>query len=99
VKRRNGRPDWLGQNGKLKSGVVLLGTDADGKVTLLAAVTSDLLSRISADDLAKAMAPVVGGRGGGKPDLAQAGGKDPEKIEAALAAGVARAKEKLAAPA
>ena len=85
--------------GKLKSGVVLLGTDADGKVTLLAAVTSDLLSRVSADDLAKAMAPVVGGRGGGKPDLAQAGGKDPDQIEAALAAGVARAKEKLAASA
>jgi alanyl-tRNA synthetase len=85
--------------GKLKSGVVLLGTDADGKVTLLAAVTADLLSRVSADDLAKAMAPVVGGRGGGKPDLAQAGGKDPERIEAALAAGVARAKEKLAASA
>ena len=85
--------------GKLKSGVVLLGTEADGKVTLLAAVTADLVSRVSADDLAKAMAPVVGGRGGGKPDLAQAGGKDPEKIEAALAAGVARAKEKLEASA
>ncbi|MFN7988759.1 MAG: alanine--tRNA ligase [Thermoanaerobaculia bacterium] len=85
--------------GKLKSGVVLLGTEAEGKVTLLAAVTSDLLSRVSADDLAKAMAPIVGGRGGGKPDLAQAGGKDPEKIDAALEAGVARAKEKLGAPA
>ena len=85
--------------GKLKSGVVLLGTEAEGKVTLLAAVTSDLLARVSADDLAKAMAPVVGGRGGGKPDLAQAGGKDPEKIDAALEAGVARAKEKLGGPA
>lgn len=85
--------------GKLKSGVVLLGTDAEGKVTLLAAVTADVVSRVSADDLAKAMAPVVGGRGGGKPDLAQAGGKDPEQIEAALAAGVARAKERLAASA
>ena len=85
--------------GKLKSGVVLLGTDADGKVTLLAAVTPDLLPRVSADDLAKTMAPIVGGRGGGKPDLAQAGGKDPERIDAALEAGLARAKERLGATA
>ncbi|HQN10121.1 MAG TPA: DHHA1 domain-containing protein, partial [Thermoanaerobaculia bacterium] len=85
--------------GKLGSGVVLLGTESEGKVTLLAAVTSDLVARVSADDLAKTMAPVVGGRGGGKPDLAQAGGKDPEKIEAALSAGLARAKERLAASA
>jgi len=85
--------------GKLKSGIVLLGTDVDGKVTLLAAVTADLVSRVSADDLAKAMAPAVGGRGGGKPELAQAGGKDPEKIETALEAGLARVRERLAAPA
>ena len=81
--------------GKLGSGVVLLGTESEGKVTLLAAVTTDLVGRVSADDLAKAMAPIVGGRGGGKADLAQAGGKDPEKIDAALEAGLARAKEKL----
>jgi alanyl-tRNA synthetase len=85
--------------GKLGSGVVLLGTESEGKVTLLAAVTTDLLARVSADDLAKAMAPIVGGRGGGKPDLAQAGGKDPEKIDAALETGLARAKEKLGADA
>jgi alanyl-tRNA synthetase len=85
--------------GKLKSGVVLLGTESEGKVSLLAAVTQDLTSRISADDLAKVMAPVVGGRGGGKPDLAQAGGKDAGRIEAALEAGLARAREKLGAPA
>ena len=85
--------------GKLKSGVVLLGTETEGKVTLLAAVTTDLLSRVSADDLARVMAPVVGGRGGGKPDLAQAGGKDPGGIDAALEAGLARAREKLGEPA
>jgi alanyl-tRNA synthetase len=85
--------------GKLKSGVVLLGTESDGKVSLLAAVTEDLTSRVSADDLAKAMAPVVGGRGGGKPDLAQAGGRDAGQIDAALEAGLARAREKLGAPA
>ena len=82
--------------GKLKSGVVLLGTELDGKVTLLAAVTVDLVGRVSAHDLAQVMAPLVGGKGGGKPDLAQAGGKDASAIEPALAAGVARVRERLA---
>jgi alanyl-tRNA synthetase len=82
--------------GKLKSGVVLLGTESDGKVTLLAAVTEDVVRRVSAHDLAQVMAPIVGGRGGGKPDLAQAGGKDASQIEAALAAGVSRIRERLA---
>ena len=85
--------------GKLKSGVVLLGTELEGKVTLLAAVTSDLVGRVSAHELAQAMAPLVGGRGGGKPDLAQAGGKDAAAIEPALAAGVAKVRERLAIPA
>jgi alanyl-tRNA synthetase len=84
--------------GKLKSGVVLLGTELEGKVTLLAAVTSDLVSRVSAHELAQTMAPIVGGRGGGKPELAQAGGKDAAAIEPALAAGVAKVREKLAIP-
>ncbi len=84
--------------GKLKSGVVLLGTELDGKVTLLAAVTADLVSRVSAHELAQTMAPLVGGRGGGKPDLAQAGGKDASAIEPALAAGVAKVRERLSAP-
>ena len=53
--------------GKLKSGVVLLGTETEGKVTLLAAVTADVVARVSADDLAQAMAPVVGGRAAGSP--------------------------------
>jgi alanyl-tRNA synthetase len=81
--------------GKLKSGVVLLGTDLDGKATLLAAVTTDLTSRVSAHELAQTMAVVVGGKGGGKPDLAQAGGKDPGQLEAALEAGVAKVRERL----
>ncbi len=84
--------------GKLKSGVVLLGTELDGKVTLLAAVTADVVSRVSAHELAQTMAPLVGGRGGGKPDLAQAGGKDASAIEPALAAGVAKVRERLSAP-
>ncbi len=82
--------------GKLGSGVVLLGTSSEGKVTLLAAVTPDLTARVSADELAKAMAPIVGGRGGGKADLAQAGGKDAARIAEALGAGLARARERLA---
>ncbi|MEO6323641.1 MAG: alanine--tRNA ligase-related protein, partial [Thermoanaerobaculia bacterium] len=82
--------------GKLKSGIVLLGTESEGKVTLLAAVTEDVVARVSAHELAQVMAPIVGGRGGGKPDLAQAGGKDAGQIEAALAAGVIRIRERLA---
>jgi alanyl-tRNA synthetase len=82
---------------KLKSGVVLLGTELDGKVTLLAAVTADVVGRVSAHELAQVMAPAVGGKGGGKPDLAQAGGKDAAQIEPALALGVAKVREKLSA--
>ncbi|MFI5197954.1 MAG: DHHA1 domain-containing protein, partial [Thermoanaerobaculia bacterium] len=80
---------------KLKSGVVLLGTELEGKVTLLAAVTSDLVARVSAHELAQVMAPAVGGKGGGKPDLAQAGGRDAAQIEPALALGVAKVRERL----
>src|ERR1035437_548282 len=81
--------------GKLKSGVVLIGTEHEGKVTLLAAVTPDLTGRVSAHELAQAMAPVVGGKGGGKPDLAQAGGKDATRIGEALQAGLSKARERL----
>ena len=70
---------------KIKSGVVVLGSATDGKVTLLTAVTKDLVDRISARTLIDKLAPIVGGRGGGKPDLAQAGGKDAEKLDDALA--------------
>jgi alanyl-tRNA synthetase len=70
---------------KLKSGVVVLGSTSEGKVTLLTAVTKDLVDRIPANVLIGKLAPIVGGKGGGKPDLAQAGGKDPDKLEQALA--------------
>jgi len=69
---------------KLRSGVVVLGSATDGKVTLLTAVTKDLLDRVSATSLINKLAPIVGGKGGGKPDLAQAGGKDPDKLNEAL---------------
>jgi len=69
---------------KLKSGVVVLGSATDGKVTLLTAVTKDLVDRIPANKLIAHLAPIVGGKGGGKPDLAQAGGKDADRLNEAL---------------
>jgi alanyl-tRNA synthetase len=69
---------------KLKSGVVVLGSATDGKVTLLTAVTKDLLDRVQANTLINKLAPIVGGKGGGKPDLAQAGGKDADRLNEAL---------------
>jgi alanyl-tRNA synthetase len=81
---------------KLKSGIVVIGSATDGKVTLLAAVTSDLVKRISAQSLIQKLAPIVGGKGGGKPDLAQAGGKDAAKIDEALSAAPGAVRELLA---
>ncbi|MDR4469085.1 MAG: alanine--tRNA ligase [Nitrospira sp.] len=70
---------------KLKSGVIALGAAlADGKVSLLVVVTKDLIGRLKAGELIKAMAAEVGGSGGGRPEMAQAGGKDPAKLDAAL---------------
>ncbi len=69
---------------KVGSGVVLLVTENGGKVNLIAGVTKDLTDRFKAGDLVKAAAEKVGGRGGGRPDMAQAGGTDPAGIPAAL---------------
>ena len=67
------------------SGVVVLSTVNQGKPMLIAAVTPDLIARgIKAGDLIKRVAAVVGGGGGGRPDMAQAGGKDPDKLSEAL---------------
>jgi alanyl-tRNA synthetase len=57
----------------------------DGKVALLVMVSKDLTGKIHAGKIASAMAEVVGGRGGGRPDMAQAGGSDPSQVDAALA--------------
>lgn len=70
---------------KLGSGVVVLGGVDGAKVVLLAAVTADLTERIQAGQIIREIAPIVGGGGGGRPDFAQAGGKDPAKLDAALA--------------
>ena len=69
---------------RLKSAAIVLGAVADGKVSLIAGVTSDLTARIKAGDLVNFVAQQVGGKGGGRPDMAQAGGTDPAKLPAAL---------------
>jgi alanyl-tRNA synthetase len=69
---------------KLGSAAIVLGTVKDGKVSLIAGVTQDQTGRIKAGDLVNAVATQVGGKGGGRPDLAQAGGTDPTHLDAAL---------------
>ena len=70
---------------KLGSGVVVLGSAEEGKASLCIGVSKDLTGRIKAGDIVKQLAPIVGGGGGGRPDMAQAGGKDPEKLPEAMA--------------
>ncbi len=70
---------------RLGSGVICLGSVKDGKVSLVATVTKDLTARFNAGKLIQEVARAVGGGGGGRPDLAQAGGKDASKLDAALA--------------
>ena len=71
---------------KMGSGVVVLAARDDEKVSLIATVSKDLTGRLSAGNLVKSLAAVVGGRGGGRPDFAQAGGREPEKLPQLLAA-------------
>jgi alanyl-tRNA synthetase len=71
--------------GRLGSAVIVLATvTEEGKVSLVAGVTPDLTQKIRAGDLVGEIATLVGGRGGGRPDFAQAGGNDPTKLDAAL---------------
>jgi alanyl-tRNA synthetase len=70
---------------RLKSGVALLGAVNDGKVSLTAAVSKDLTSKLKAGDLVRQAAAFVGGKGGGRPDLAQAGGTKAEGLDEAIA--------------
>ncbi len=69
---------------KLGSGVVVLLAHEDGKVSVVAGVTKDLTSRIKAGDLVRELATILGGKGGGRPDMAQGGGTDATAIPAAL---------------
>ncbi|GAB1622186.1 alanine--tRNA ligase [Agarivorans albus] len=70
---------------KLESGVILLGTVNDGKVSLVAGVTKDLTGRVKAGEMVNIAAQCVGGKGGGRPDMAQAGGSNPDGLPKALA--------------
>jgi len=81
---------------KLKSCALVLATVADGKVSLIAAVTPDVTGKIKAGDLVNFVATQVGGKGGGKPDLAMAGGSDASQLPAALESVVAWVQSKLA---
>jgi alanyl-tRNA synthetase len=71
---------------KLKSGVVVLGQANDGKASLVARVTDDLTKRLNAGQIVREISALVGGKGGGRADMATGGGNDPEKLEAALEA-------------
>jgi alanyl-tRNA synthetase len=69
---------------RLKSAAIVLGAVSDGKVSLIAGVTSDLTAKVKAGDLVNYVAQQVGGKGGGRPDMAQAGGTEPAKLPRAL---------------
>ena len=82
---------------KLGSAVIVLGTVAGDKVSLVAGVTKDQTKAVKAGDLIKFVAEQVGGRGGGRPDMAQAGGSNPAALPAALASVAAWVKQQLGA--
>jgi alanyl-tRNA synthetase len=71
---------------RIKSGVVVLGRSSDGKVSLIVRTSADLVGRIPAGKVIKELAPIVGGKGGGKADMAEGGGAQPEKLAEALEA-------------
>ncbi len=80
---------------KLKSAAIVLAATEGGKVTLVAGVTADLTSRVKAGELVNFVAQQVGGRGGGRPDMAQAGGTDAAKLPGALQSVAAWVRERL----
>jgi len=87
--------DMLKKNAK--SAAIVLGFDDDSKATLLAGITNDLIEKgLKAGDIVKAIAPVIDGGGGGRAQMAQAGGKNPKKINDALAKAAELIKQKLA---
>jgi alanyl-tRNA synthetase len=69
---------------RIESGVVVIASENEGKVQIVVAVTPDLTTRIKAGQIVKEIAPIVGGGGGGRPDFAEAGGKQPDKIDELL---------------
>lgn len=82
-------PDELRQmadvlRAKINSGVVVLGSKSDGKAFILAAITQDLSNKFNANNIIKELAPMIGGKGGGKTDMAQAGGNNPAGLKDAM---------------
>jgi alanyl-tRNA synthetase len=84
---------------RLKSGVVVVGTAVDGKTSVIVAVTPDLSPRLPASQIASRVGKALGGSGGGKADLAQAGGKSPDLLDAGLKAAAVAVRDLLAEPA
>ena len=80
---------------KLKSAAIVLASVSDGKVSLAAGVTPDIIAKLKAGDLVNHVASQVGGKGGGKPDMAMAGGTDPSQLPQALASVQAWVQQKL----
>ena len=74
---------------RINSGVVVLGRSNEGKVSLIVRTSPDLTKRVPAGQVIKELAPIIGGRGGGKPDMAEGGGNQPEKLAEALEASYA----------
>ena len=90
ARHESGDPDAMREladklRDQLKSGIIVLGGEKDGKATLLVAVTPDLARKYRAGDLVKELSKTLGGRGGGKPEMAQSGGGDPAQLDATLA--------------
>jgi alanyl-tRNA synthetase len=71
---------------RIKSGVIVLGRSSDGKVSLIVRTSADLVGRVPAGKVIKELAPIIGGKGGGKADMAEGGGAQPEKLAQALEA-------------
>ena len=69
---------------RLKSGVVVLGREAEGKVSIIVRVSDDLTGRVKAGNVIKEIVPIVGGKGGGRPDMAEGGGTEPGKLAEAI---------------
>ena len=88
--------DWF--RDRVNSGVAVLGAVSDGKPVIIATVTDDLIEKgVKAGDLVREVAQIVGGKGGGRPNMAQAGGRDPEKLAEAMDAVVNIVRAKLKA--
>jgi len=81
---------------RLKSGVVILGRTDDGKVGIIVRVSDDLTKKVKAGDVIREIVPIVGGKGGGRADMAEGGGTDPGKLSEAIDASYAVIEKMLA---